>query len=249
MDDLLELLGYLNDGTPIWAMTGAEGDDDDDDDAGENDDTNDDDGDDDDDSSDDDTERKHPKSAKAKDTAAKKAATKAGAYKPPSEREWRNTQAALKKANEEQRAARKAALEKARKEGQDEAAAKAREEAAGEAERTWHPRAVRSEARAMLAEERCKNPTRLLKLIDIDSVTWQGNEPIGLEPQIANLKEEWPELFATDGDAPKAKQKKEVPSAKKQGAAAGSGKKDEVEEKKDTRGAARIAGRLLGSSA
>ena len=245
-----DLLGYDEDGNPIWAMYGAEGDDTDDTDdtddgeeGGEDDDTEDED----DDAEGEGEKRPQPKSAKAKDK--NKTAKKTSAYKPPSEAEWSRTRAALKKANEAQAAQRKAALEKARKEGQDEAAVTAREEATAEANKTWHPRAVRAEARAMLAEAKCKNPSRLMRLIDVDAVTWHDHEPMGLEDQVTKLQEEWPELFVSDEDGSTKRTKKEVAPAKKVGAGAGSNKKDEGGGKKETKGASIIANRLLGTSA
>lgn len=240
-----DLLGYDEDGLPIWAMFGAEGEDDD---TGGEDDTDEEGGEDDETEDEGDPKekdkgepRKQPRSAKA---------TKASAYKPPSEKEWQRTQAALKTANDAQRAARKAALEKAKKEGMDEAAVSAREKALEEANTTWKPRVVRTEAKAELLALGCKNPDRLIKLVDQDKVTIQEDGSLlGLEGQLADLKEEWPELFRDDDETPGKKVKKEVPPAKKIGGAAGSGKKDEGGEKKDTRGAARVAERLLGSSA
>lgn len=244
-----DLLGYDEDGLPIWAMFGAEGEDgssdegEDADEGGEDDDAEDED-----DAEDaKDEKRKQPRSAKAKDSGAP--AKKTSAYRPPSEAEWNRTQAALKKANDEQRAARKAALEKAKKEGMDEAATTAREKALEEANSTWKPRVVRTEAKADLLALGCKNPDRLIKLIDQDKVSIQEDGSLlGLEAQLHELKDEWPELFRTSEDEPKKTSKKEAPPAKKVGAAAGSSKKDEGEEKKVT-GAAQVAARLLGISA
>lgn len=240
-----DLLGYDEDGLPIWAMFGAEGDDGDDggDDTADDDDAGDDgDGDDDDDTGE--PDRKQPKSAKATDK--KQATKKAVAYRPPSEAEWRRTQEALKKANAAQAAQRKAALEKARKEGMDEAAAKAREEAMAEADTTWKPRVINTEARASLVEMGCKNPARLIKLIDHTKVSVEGDGLLGLEEQLNELKDEWPELFRS-ADEEKPRTKKEAPPAKKVGAAAGASKKDEGDGKKAT-GAQLVAQRLLGVS-
>lgn len=243
-----DLLGYDEDGLPIWAMFGAEGEDDadtgdaDTDEGGEDDDAEDE-GDTDDAK---DAERKQPKSAKA---ATKATAPKASAYRPPSQAEWERTQAALKKANDEQRAARKASLEKARKEGMDDAAKEARERAMEESNATWKPRVVRTEAKAELLAMGCKNPDRLMKLIDQDKVSIQEDGSLlGLEGQLNELKTEWPELFRT-ADEDSKRTKKEAPPAKKVGAAAGSTKKDEGEEKKTPGGAAEVARRLLGVSA
>lgn len=243
------LLGYTEDGEPIWALYGS--DDADDSEEGEETEDEETEGEEEDDEADD--GKKHPPSSKGKKATppAKKAAAPAtNGYKPPSEAEWNRTRAALKKANLEQQATRKAALEKARKEGEDDAAEKAREEATDEAHKVWHPRAVKAEAKAALAGMGCKNPARLIKLIDTDAVTWQDNETMGLEEQLNTLKDEWPELFTTTDNTTNGKTKqKEVAGPRKQGAAAGSTKKDEGGEKKDNRGAARIAARLGGSSA
>lgn len=235
------LLGYDSDNEPIWLMRGAEEPEETEEEETEEEETEEE------EEGDDEEERKHPPSGKTKDakTPAKKASK--SAYRPPSEREWANTKAALAKANKEQQAIRKAALEKAKKEGMNEAAAEARVKALEEAESEWKPRAIRGEARAMLAEMRCKNPGRLLKLIDPSTVTVDGDNLIGLEDQVNGLKEEWPELFVQDTDENKKPDKKTAAPARRVGAAAGNSKKEEQEEKPKT-GASRIAGRLLGQS-
>lgn len=244
MNDLL--IGYDEDGLPIWAMFGAEGDDTDDtddtDEGGEDDDTEDED----DDAEGEGEKRKQPRSAKATDK--KQAASKASTYRPPSEAEWNKTRAALKKANEAQAAQRKAALEKARKEGMEDAAKEAREKALEESTATWKPRVVRTEAKADLLAMGCSNPSRLIKLIDLDKVTIQEDgELLGLEAQLNELKDEWPELFKTGEEEKPKPGKKEVPPAKKVGAGAGSSKKDEGEGKKPS-GASLVAARLLGTA-
>lgn len=190
-----------------------------------------------------DDKRKHPKSAKAAQPA-KKATPGEKKYTPPSQREWEKTRAALRKANQEQQANRQAALEKARKQGMDEAAVKAREEALAEANKEYLPKLVRAEARAELLHMGCKNPSRLLKLVEADKVTIQGDDFLGLEEQLNELKDEWPELFKGDEQEDPAKAKKKVAGTKKVGAAAGN-KKDDADRKSKSSTDV-IANRLLG---
>lgn len=241
------LLGFNEDGTPIWLITGAEGETEEDNaEEEEEDDTEEDDTEEDDDKG----ERKQPKSGKKEVKAPAKKATAKG-YTPPSQREWEKTQAALRAANDAQRSARKAALEKAKQEGMTEAAAEARAKAIEEAEGTYKPRVVRTEAKAQLLEMGCKNPSRLIKLVDISKVTFEGDDLLGLEGQLNELKEEWPELFRDgDDEDPKKdkKDKKTVAPAKKVGAAAGAKKTEEPGEKKKST-AESIAARLIGVSA
>lgn len=241
-----ELLGLDDEGMPIWLITGAEPEEDDSSEEHEEadeEDSEDEEGDGDEDKGTKIT-RKQPPSGKK--LAAKKTIT----YTPPSQREWERTQAALRKANETQQSARKAAIEKAKQEGMTEAAAEARATAIAEAEGTWKPRAINAEAKAELAVMGCSNPGRLIKLIDHSKVTIDGDAYLGLEAQLNELKEEWPELFRgkEDEKAGKETAKKTVPPAKKVAAGAGNGKDDAGKDKPQS-GAARIAGRLLGTSA
>lgn len=244
--ELGTLLGLDDEGMPIWLIFGAEPDEDDS--SEEHEETDEEDSEDEEGDGDEDkdtkTTRKQPPSGKK--LTAKKSTT----YTPPSQREWERTQAALRKANETQATARKAAVEKARKEGMTEAAAEARATAIEEAEGTWKPRAINAEAKAELATMGCSNPGRLIKLIDHKAITIDGDVYLGLESQLNELKEEWPELFRTKEDEKAGKEtaKKTVAPAKKVGAGAGGGKEDGGKEKPKS-GASQIAARLLGAPA
>lgn len=155
----------------------------------------------------------------AKDADAKKngkgkgkAAPAGSKYVPPSEGEYKRMLAALTKANTDQRTRRQAALEKAKAEGLSEGEAKARADAEEQATGRYQPRLIEYEARLALVEAGCKNPGRLVKLIDKSSVTLVENpkngqiETIGLEDQVNALMDDWPELFgnSSDDDAPPA---------------------------------------------
>lgn len=252
------------DGELVWIVMGAEGDDDDDDD--DSDDT-DDDADDDDDDSDDDDDADDDKGKKAKDgkdgkkTAkppAKRSHPKSGkatvAYKPPSQAEWQRTQAALKKANDEQRAARKSAIEKAKQEGMTEAAAKAKADAEEAADKRYVPSIIRAHAKADLAAMGCKNPSRLMKLLVVEGITLDDNlEPIGLEAKLNELVEEWPEMFKADEDDDTSKKTKKTVKKAAPPKDVDGGDKDKKGQtdtgKKASKSAAMLASRLVGSSA
>lgn len=246
-----ELLGYAEDGTPIWLIAGAEEEDPDDNDEneGEGEDDNDEGEDENDDAPDDD--KKHPPSGKKQTNAPAKKTTPAKkatpTWTPPSKAEWERTQAALQKLSSKEKAARTAQLEKARKEGMDEAAAKAREEALKEAENSYVPQILKLYAKDALRDANAKSPSRAVQLIDMSKVDYNGGEPLGLEGEINRLKEDWPELFAAEDDnsnGTKKTAKKAVPAAK----VAAADKKDDDKDKKPS-GASKIADRLLGVKA
>ncbi len=131
--------------------------------------------------------------------------TDASTWTPPTEAEWKATQAKLKKANGEAAAHRKQADELRRKgETETEAAARtAREEAEKAATTTWKPRLVRMAARTALVEAGLiGKPDRLLRLIDAEQVEIdEDGEVSGIDEQIADLKKEYPDLFGKRGAA------------------------------------------------
>jgi hypothetical protein len=233
-----------NDNEPVWLVMGAEGEDDDDtdDDTDDKDDKDNKDADDDTDDKDDDADddRPKPKSGKAKTTVSK--------YVPPSQAEWNKTQAALAKANETQRATRKAALEKAKKEGQTEAATKARQEATEELEGKYVPGIIKAHAKADLVAMGCKNPSRLVRLLDTTGVTLNDDmEPVGLEAKINELKADWPEMFKTEEDTKKPAKKTTAPPAKD--VDGGNKDKSATKDKKPSSAAAKLAASLTGGTA
>lgn len=186
----------------IWLVKGADEDDDADDDKDDKDDK-DDDADADDDSDDDDADDDKDDKSKKDDKTSRRhpRSGRPAKYTPPSQAEWARTQAALKKANDEQRTARKASLDKAKKEGQEEAATKARNDAEEEMTGKYVPGIIKAHAKSELVAAGCTNPTRLVRLLDTTGVTLDDNlEPVGLEAKIRELQDEWPEMFKKDGD-------------------------------------------------
>lgn len=211
------VLAFTDDGDPIYLVRGA-----DDDGAADQDADGDDNNDDSDDSGDgdDDADQDYDDLLNDAKDESKKAKPAPKKYVPPSEAEYNRMRAALKKANNDQRALRQAAIDKAKKEGLTEGEAKAKADAEEVARQRYIPQLIAREARAALTEAGCKNAARLVKLIDSSSVTVndgaQGDhEFIGLEEQINSLKAEWPELFPSEEETSPAPKKKAVPPAKK----------------------------------
>lgn len=82
---------------------------------------------------------------------------------------------------------------------QERALREAREEAANEASSTWKSRFVKAEAKqALTAAGLSKAQDRMLNLIDLETVEIDDDGAVsGLDDQINELKDEFPELFAT----------------------------------------------------
>lgn len=148
---------------------------------------------------------------------AKQAETKPDEFKPPSETEWRKTQAALKKANDEgkKHRLRNKELEDAARTGETEHE-KALREAREAGETRYRTPLVKTAIRgalveagalAFLAEE--KDPesqparekgesrlSRLLKLVDLEGLDIDDDGGVsGLETAISELTRDYPELF------------------------------------------------------
>lgn len=250
-----EPLGYDEDGLPIWLAVGAEDPDDAEEDEADVTDEEGDSTDEEDETDEGADDKKHPPSGKkvapAKAPAKKAAAAKASNWTPPSKAEWERTQAALQKLSQKERAARTAQLEKARKEGMDEAATKAREDALKEAEDRYMPILISKEAKLALAEAGCKNPARLVNLVDRSKCQVQDDGDIlGLEGEVNRIKEEWPELFKSDDEASSNGSNGTKKPAKKAAPAAKVGAADRKDDDKDKKpsGASKIAQRLLGAN-
>lgn len=129
------------------------------------------------------------------------------AYAPPSEQEWRRTQDALKKANEQAKQYRLAARGRTQTPEADDSKedlAKAKADALTEAESTWKPRLVKAHALAAFAAAGAKSPERMARLLDLDSITFDDDgNPEGLDDQVEDLKADMPELFTrARGQAP-----------------------------------------------
>lgn len=144
----------------------------------------------------------------------------------PSAAEWRRTQLALARANDEAKRHRLEAKRlageaaKAAKEGEDAAATalrEAREEATREAEGRYKPLVVRSEASAALVaagaavtdkdgKVAADRLARLLRLVNLDEVDVSDDGVIsGLDDQVASIKADYPELFAGPKPPPRPK--------------------------------------------
>ena len=126
-------------------------------------------------------------------------------YVPPSKEELAKIKEALKAANDQAKRYRLAARSGGPapaadaagiQEETDKAIAKAKAEAAEEAEKTWKPRLVKAHALAAFAAAGCKSPERAARLVDLDSITFDDDgNPEGLDDQVEELKEDMPELF------------------------------------------------------
>ncbi len=116
-------------------------------------------------------------------------------YVPPSKDDFVKMQAALQKANREatkNRLALKELREKAEEGNSETEVEKARKAA----EASWKPRVVKSAAKAALLSAGAGKPERLLKLVDVDKCDVdEDGDVVGLEDQIDELREEYPELF------------------------------------------------------
>jgi len=120
----------------------------------------------------------------------------ADAWTPPSKEEWERMQAAVAKANADQKAAREAALAAAKAAGATEAEQAAKLAAEQAAEAKYRPIIIDKAATAALVAAGADKPDRLLALIDKGKVTINADgSVVGLEAEIASLKKEWPELF------------------------------------------------------
>jgi hypothetical protein len=134
-------------------------------------------------------------------------------WKPPTKDEWQKVQDALSNSNaeakryrlrlREQRREQREAQQQAAKSGtsDDEAAARAAQDAADAAERKYKPVAVRSAARAALLAAGLNDGSdsvmrKLLKLVDMDDVDLdEDGDVVGLDDQIDDIKDTFPRLF------------------------------------------------------
>jgi hypothetical protein len=126
-------------------------------------------------------------------------------WKPPSEAEWRRTQAALKKANEDGKLhrLRNKELEEAARAGETEHE-KALREAREEGERRFREPMKRSGVRAALAEAGFASPERVMRLVDWDAITVDDDgELLGAVAEVDRVKAEYPELLPQAAPKPK----------------------------------------------
>ncbi|MFF4552718.1 phage scaffolding protein [Streptomyces sp. NPDC001422] len=128
-------------------------------------------------------------------------------WKPPTEAEWRRTQAALKKSNDDGKLhrLRSRELEEKVRAGETEHE-KALREAREEGEKRFREPMKKSGVRAALAEAGFPQPERLMKLIDWDAITVDDDgDLIGAETEVDRVKADYPELLPQDKPKPKAR--------------------------------------------
>jgi len=125
-------------------------------------------------------------------------------WKPPTRQEWRKTQRLLKKANRQAanlRTQQKSGQGTQQESGEDTEAkiTAAKEEGKTEAEGRWKPIVVRQAAKAAFAEAGVSTSAmkRVLKMLDLDEIEIDDDGEVdGLDEQIADIKDELPELFS-----------------------------------------------------
>lgn len=143
---------------------------------------------------------------KPKPPAAKKQEPEADPYTPPSADEWRRTQAALKKANEDgkRHRLRNKELEDAARAGETEHE-KALREAREEGEKRYRAPLVKAAARAALSEAGLNGSTdRVMRLLDLEALSVDDDgDVIGVDGEVARIKQEYPEFFQTAKPKPK----------------------------------------------
>lgn len=128
-------------------------------------------------------------------------------WKPPTEAEWKRTQAALKKSNDEgkKHRLRNRELEDAARANETDHE-KALREAREEGEKKYREPMKKSGVRAALAEAGFTAPDRLMKLIDWDAITVDDDgDLIGAEAEVDRVKSEYPELLPQEKPKPKAR--------------------------------------------
>lgn len=129
-------------------------------------------------------------------------------FTPPSEAEWKRTQAALKKANEEgkRHRLRNKELEEAARTGESEHE-RALREAREQGETRFRTPLVKAAAKAALAEAGISGPAeRVLRLLDLDVLSVDDDgDVVGLDGEIDRVKGEYPEFFQVAKPKPKAR--------------------------------------------
>lgn len=143
---------------------------------------------------------------KPKPPVAKKQESEEDPYTPPSADEWRRTQAALKKANEDgkRHRLRNKELEDAARAGETEHE-KALREAREEGEKRYRAPLVKAAARAALSEAGLSGSTdRVMRLLDLEALSVDDDgDVIGVDGEVARIKQEYPEFFQTAKPKPK----------------------------------------------
>ena len=146
----------------------------------------------------DDEEAGRSEAPKPKPPADKKPDERDDPFTPPSEAEWRKTQAALKKANEDgkRHRLRNKELEEAARSNETDHE-KALREAREQGEARYRAPLVRAAARAALSEAGLSGSTdRVMRLIDLEALSVDDDgDVIGVDGEVSRIKQEYPEFF------------------------------------------------------
>ena len=155
-------------------------------------------------------------------------------WKPPTKEEWQRTQKALNEANKQAEIERRKLRElrqqqrQAQPKPEEGTVDAARAEAAAAAEARLKPIAIRAAAKAALLEANFQQPTdarvkKLIKRLDFDDIEVdEEGEITGLQTQIDQLVDDFPELFTS----PAAPATTPTPKPKPRGKLNPAGKKD-----------------------
>lgn len=126
-------------------------------------------------------------------------------WTPPTRQDWDNVQLALKKARQDARQAKRAGTTASEGVEGGPDPVKAVEAATAAAEAKYKPLVVKSAARAAFAEAGLSLPegkadsamARAIRLLDLDDIDLNADGTAdGLAEQVADIKAEFPELFA-----------------------------------------------------
>lgn len=118
---------------------------------------------------------------------------------PPTREEWEALQAKAKKSNEDAKRNRKlrTELQQQNESDTDKVAREATEAAAAK----YKPVAIKAAAKAAFLEQGANSARidRLFRMLDLDSIEFDGEDITGLEEQVNELKADVPELFTAPG--------------------------------------------------
>jgi hypothetical protein len=126
-------------------------------------------------------------------------------WTPPTKEEVQKLQNALKKANANNKRWREKALSKKSEETSDD---DAEDKIAAKAAELAKPRIIKSEAKSALIEAGGTNLKGLIRLLDTDQLEVDDDGDVeGLEDEIDRLKEDYPEMFKSEEEAPKPRKR------------------------------------------
>lgn len=182
------IIGYREDGRPIWSIMGAAPDDDEIEDGDANVE---------DDESGDDSEAEGEGDEEQEEEKTKPAAKKAPAKAAPAKALGAGGKNALQRERERAKTAERQLRELRRRNESD--AEKLEREAEEQAEKRYKPQAIRAYAQGALSAAKIKgDPARAVKLLDMEELDLDDDGTvIGLDEQISQLKNDYPDLFET----------------------------------------------------